>query len=141
MSRKQYELNFSGYWREPNIGGIPAKSGVYCVYVCTFDETAKTVSLKQIVYIGAATNAREAVANHQSWPEWKKYLTSEQQLCVSFAPIDEENMERVAAALIYEHKPPANHDFTDKFPFAAVAISTSGRSNLLKQDFNVSRVD
>src|ERR1700677_3154971 len=48
MSAKNYSLNFDGYWREPNVGGLPAKSGIYGVYGCVYDATAKTVSLNRL---------------------------------------------------------------------------------------------
>jgi hypothetical protein len=32
MVTKAYTLELEGYWREPNVSGLPAKSGVYCVY-------------------------------------------------------------------------------------------------------------
>lgn len=141
MSRKQYDLKFDGFWREPNVGGVPGESGVYCVYVCTFDATAKTVSLQQLLYIGAAANANEAIADHHEWPNWKKYLKNDEQICVSFAPVADADRDRVAAALIYENQPPANDQFRDSFPFPPVSISTSGRSGFLTPSFDVSRTD
>jgi hypothetical protein len=31
MAAKTCALTFDGYWREPNISGLPAKSGIYGV--------------------------------------------------------------------------------------------------------------
>jgi len=32
MAAQTYSIDFDGYWREPNKGGVPDKSGIYCVY-------------------------------------------------------------------------------------------------------------
>ena len=32
MAAKSYSLDYDGYWRVPNISGLPANSGIYCVY-------------------------------------------------------------------------------------------------------------
>jgi hypothetical protein len=141
MPSKHYDIKFDGFWREPNIGGIPANSGVYCVYVCIFDAISKTVALQKLVYIGSASNVKEAVAHHDQWPKWRSYLTGDEQICISLAPVGEADRERVAAALIYEKKPPANDQFKDNFPFPAVSITTSGRNVFLTPSFNVSRID
>ena len=44
MAEKTYWLEFDGYWRDENKGGVPAESGVYCVYACTWSSEAKTVA-------------------------------------------------------------------------------------------------
>jgi len=37
MAAQAFSMIFDGYWREPNKGGIPAESGVYCVYAGVFN--------------------------------------------------------------------------------------------------------
>ena len=37
MSIKSFALEFDGYWREPNVGSLPVKSGIYGVYACIHD--------------------------------------------------------------------------------------------------------
>ena len=32
MAEKTVTIEFDGYWRDENKGGLPAKSGAYCVY-------------------------------------------------------------------------------------------------------------
>lgn len=48
---KTISPNFNVYWREVNKGGVPAKSGVYLVYVCRYNEPQKTVTLNKLIYI------------------------------------------------------------------------------------------
>jgi len=40
---KTISLKFDGYWREVNKSGIPAESGIYGVYVCTYNKEQNTV--------------------------------------------------------------------------------------------------
>jgi hypothetical protein len=37
MTAKSYSLEFDGYWREPSISVLPARSGIYGVYASTYD--------------------------------------------------------------------------------------------------------
>lgn len=87
MVTKSYSLDFDGYWREPNIGGLLAKSGIYSVYSCTYDVQQKTVSIKKLIYIGEAANIRERIRDHERWDDWKRELGSGQQLCFNAAVI------------------------------------------------------
>ena len=137
MSAQTFNLAFNGYWREPNIGGIPAASGVYCVYVCTFNEIEKTVTLGSLIYIGEAGDVRGRVANHECFPAWRRHLQQTEQLCFSFAPVDATVRNRVEAALIFKHKPPENSTFATNFPFEQTTVISSGRADLLAVNFTV----
>lgn len=123
MPPKSFSLNFGGYWREKNIAGIPAESGVYCVYTCTHNPQAGTVSIRSLIYIGESDDARHRVENHEKWPDWRKYLRQGEEICFNFAPVEATERERVEAALIFHHKPPENSEYTDTFPFDDTTIS------------------
>lgn len=139
MATKTFSVDFEGYWREPNISGVPSKSGVYCVYACTYNSAAKTVSLGKLIYIGEAGNVNERVAEHEKWPTWKKHLKSGQEICVSFGYVQSSDRDRVEAALIFKHKPPVNEEYKNSFPFDTTTINTSGRNALLSESFTVYR--
>lgn len=51
MAEKLFKLTFDGYWLEANKGSIPKKSGVYCVYECTYNKDKDTVTLHKLIYI------------------------------------------------------------------------------------------
>ena len=89
-------LEFEGYWREVNKGGVPAKSGIYCVYRATYNQSAGTVSLKELIYIGESENAKDRIQGLEKEREWKKHLKYGEILCFSFAPIS--SRFRAAAA-------------------------------------------
>ncbi len=124
---KTINLDFDGYWREVNKGGIPEKSGVYLVYVCRYDESQKTVTLDKLVYIGEAENAQDRITNHEKWPEWRKHVPKGSEVCFSFAGVTSPDRERAEAALIFYHKPPCNTEYIDSFPFEDTMVVSTGR--------------
>lgn len=140
MAAKSYTLTFDGYWREPNIDALPAKSGIYCVYTCTFNEQKKKVSLERLIYIGEADDVRGRVQNHEKSPAWRKKLKPDEQICFSCAPIaGEDDRHRAEAAEIFEHKPPCNTEYADSFPFDRTTISNDGETALVTKQFTVER--
>lgn len=140
MVARSYTLNFDGYWREPNIGGLPAMSGIYGVYTCTFNSRNQTVTLNRLIYIGESANVRERVANHEKWDQWRRRLRLGETLCFNAAPISPAtDRERSEAAMIHHHKPPCNEQYVNDFPFDTTTITTNGRCALMGSKFTVRR--
>jgi len=138
MSSKTYNLSFDGYWLEAGIGGLPERSGIYCVYVCSYNRLKNTVSPKKLIYIGESEDVRDRIANHEKWSEWRRYLQSGEELCFSAALINgNTDRERTEAAMIYKHKPPCNTEYKDSFPYDETTVRTSGRKALLHDYFTV----
>ena len=135
---KTISLNFDGYWREVNKGGIPSESGVYLVYVCRHNEPQKKVTLDKSIYIGEAEDVRGRIANHKKWPQWRRYVPNGSEICFSIGGVTSPDRERAEAALIYCHKPPCN-DETDSFPFEDTTVESAGRSTLLSSAITVRR--
>jgi hypothetical protein len=135
-----YALGFEGYWREPAISGIPAASGIYGVYACTFDARAGTVSLWRLLYLGEAANVRDRVQGHEKWPEWRRQLHTGQELCLNAAVIYGDNDRRRAeAGMIRQHQPPCNSAYRDSFPFDTTTVTTTGANALMHAVFTVRR--
>lgn len=134
-----FRIEFDGYWRDQNKNVVPAKSGLFCVYECTYNEQKKTVSLNKLLYIGEADNARDRIENHEKYNQWKKHVTSGNQLCFSFGAIGSLNRERCKAAMIYKHKPPENTEYKDSFPFDHTKVNLSGINVLLTETFAFDR--
>lgn len=136
MAGKKYALTFRGYWRAPNAGGLPNKSGIYCVYACTYNEQEKTVTLRELLYIGESVNIRDRVDGHERWEIWKLELQWNEVLCFNAAVIEpRESRLRVEAAMIYEHRPTSNWEFIDSFPYNKTTVITRGRNALLHNRF------
>lgn len=134
---KTISLNFGGYWREVNKGGVPAESGVYLVYVCRYNEPEKTVTLDKLIYIGEAEDVLYRITNHEKWPQWRRYAPKGSEICFSFAGVTNPDRERAEAALIYYHKPPCNDEYIDAFPFEDTTIESTGRCALLSSPITV----
>lgn len=139
MAAQTFAIEFDGYWREPHKSDLPAKSGIYCVYSAVFDAQAKTVSLKKLIYIGESEDVQARVANHEKLPDWQGHLKSGEVLSYSFGPVASANRVRCEAAMIFEHKPPVNSEYTAAFPFDQTRINLSGKTALLHTSFTVQR--
>jgi len=139
MATQTFSIEFAGYWRDKNKEGIPAKSGIYCVYSCVYNINEKTVTLKKLIYIGEADNVKDRIANHEKKPKWEKFLGTNEELCYSFGPIDATNRVRCEAAMIFKHKPPVNTEYVDSFPFDQTTMKLSGETGFLYTDFTVNR--
>ena len=134
---KTISLKFDGYWREINKGSVSAESGIYCVYACTYNQSEKTLSLRELVYVGESRNVSERLANHERLPDWKKRLKAGETLCYSVALVNSNDRNRAEAAVIFHHKPPCNTEYKDSVPFDSTMIQTSGKNALLVSSFPV----
>ncbi|KKK85212.1 hypothetical protein LCGC14_2775570, partial [marine sediment metagenome] len=132
-------IEFEGYWRDQNKSGVPLISGLFCVYECTHDKQEKTVSLNKLLYIGEADNARDRIANHEKYNQWKKHVESGNTLCFTFGAIRSLNRERCKAAMICEHKPPENTEYKNSFPFDHTKVILSGKTAFLTEAFAFNR--
>lgn len=138
MASKTFNLTFDGYWREPNIGGLPAQSGIYCVYRCTHNVAENSVTLREVIYIGEAENILDRIAGHEGWPNWTKRLRAGECLCFSAALISPAaDRQQGEAAMIFKHKPVCNVEYVNNFPSDTTTIATQGRNALLEKFFTV----
>lgn len=138
MATKSYDLNFDGYWREPNIGGIPSESGIYGVYAATHNAAEQTVTLNRLIYIGESDDVRARIKGHEKWPMWRKMLKAGEIICFNMAPIaPRSDRERAEAAMIYEHKPVCNDQFVNEFPYDTTTVVTRGKNALMSSSFTV----
>jgi hypothetical protein len=136
---KTIDLEFKGYSLEVDKDGIPAVSGVYCVYTCVYNEDKDTVTLKTLIYIGESDNVHERIANHDRLDDWMDSLRSGQTLCYSYANVSSADRERAEAALIFKIQPPFNTEHTKEFIYEDTEIKTSGRNYLLPESFAVKK--
>lgn len=129
---KQYDINFQGYWRDINKSGIPAKSGIYMVYRCTYNKISDTVGLIDIIYIGQSENVRDRVATHEKHDAFVRQLQHGEELCYAFAPIKESDLDIVERSLIFAQKPILNDDWKDKYGGPDASFKIDGRCLKLK---------
>lgn len=136
---KTINLEFSGYWLEEDKGSIPAKSGIYLVYVCRYNEERDSVTLDKLIYIGEADNVQDRIDDHEKWPKWREYVPKGSKICFSFAGVTNPDREHAEAALVYYHKPPCNTEYVDSFPFEDAIVKSMGRCALLSSPITVYR--
>ncbi len=139
MAAKTISLAFDGYWRDANNGGIPNQAGVYLVYTCTYNRQTEKVTLHELIYTGESDHVRDRIQGHEKRTKWKAHLTASQDLCFSFAPITSPDRQRAEAALIFQHKPPVNVEYTNSFPFDDTTVSSAGRCKFITSLFTVRR--
>lgn len=138
---KTFEISIKGYWRESAINGIPSHSGIYFVYIGSYNASKDTVSLEDLIYIGEADNVKNRIEKHEKWKDWKKHLSTGQELIFSTGGISSTYRERVEAAYIYKHEPVENKEYKNSFPFDQTTVKSSGETALLDTDFTVYRDD
>ena len=141
MAAKTIELTFEGYWKEQEVGKLPNKPGVYVVYEGVFDWASNSIALIKSIYIGTAENINTAVINHDGWDSWREHCRIGTTICFSFAPVDESDRDRVQAALVYRHKPPANSAGKDEFKYCQTTVQLSGKMACLEEKFTVLQTD
>ena len=106
------KLKFDGY-RPNNLTG-ENYSGIYLVYT-GISEPNNTCTLKKLIYIGESEDISKRISGHNKWDEWKKQLQNGEKLYFCYAKANKEDRQRAEAALIHEHKPVCNTEFTGKF--------------------------
>ena len=139
MAEKTITIEFDGYWRDENKDGLPAQSGVYCVYECTHIVEKNNITIHKLIYIGESENVKKRVAEHEKYENWLKHVRKGNELCFSFGGVGEIDRSRAEAAMIFKHKPPKNDEYVDSFPFDRTTMSLSGKTALLNTYFTVNR--
>jgi len=136
---RTFYQNIDGYWRDINKSGLPAHSGIYFVYRCTYNPLEKTVSLHQLIYIGEAENVNSRISCHERYDDWIKQLKFGETLCFSTTMVPSPDRCRVEAAYIFKHKPPLNTSCIYSFNYDTTRIISSGATWGLYPDFTVYR--
>jgi len=129
---KSFNKTIEGYYTNPQ--SLSTNKGVYFVYRCTHNSAAKTVDLKELLYIGEAENIYQRVTTHNRFDDWKRKLKPGEVLCWTECTeiLDRKTLE---AALIFKHKPPLNVEYVNSFPFETTSVALSGATALLQTNF------
>ena len=141
MAVKTINIEFNGFWRDKKKSGVPAKSGVYCVYECKYRKTENPVSLLALIYIGESNDVKDRIAGHEKYEDWLKHVGNGNELCYSIGAIGITDRGRAEAAMIFKHKPPENDEYMDSFPFDKTTMSLTGKTALLNTNFTVERTE
>lgn len=134
---EKISLTFDGYWL--NSDDLPEVSGIYIVYRCIHNktETERTVTLKELIYIGESENVNSRVTSHNRLSDWKAELKKGEVLSFSCARVPSTDRERAEAALIYKHQPRLNTQCKNEFSYADTTVTITGKSKFLSSNFTV----
>lgn len=134
----EYKLNFEGYWRECNKGGLPSYTGVYVVYRAVYNEVTNRVVLNDIIYIGQADNIHDRHQHHEKYDAFCKSLKAGEELCYSCAKVDGRSLDVVENALIFAQKPEINTSGKESFLHQPSHLMLDGQCACMKYtDFNI----
>ena len=134
-----YQLNFQGYWRHVNRGGLPAISGVYVVYRCRYNQTTDKVSLIEIIYIGQAENIKERLQEHDKFQSFQNELGNGEELCYTCAQVEVNALDLVENALIVAQKPRLNVQQVNTYNHQPAHIKIDGCCACMRYtDFSIS---
>lgn len=131
------KLDFEGYWRDAHKKGIPAYSGIYLVYRCTYSSGKDKVSLKELIYIGESENVHDRIQNHDRYEDFIDQLEPGEMLCFACANVDHPDRERAESALIYKYKPILNDMSTEGFNYPPTEIICSGKHAFINDEIVV----
>tara|TARA_R110000868_G_scaffold320692_3_gene581619 strand:- start:1149 stop:1595 length:447 start_codon:yes stop_codon:yes gene_type:complete len=135
--KQAFSIEIDGYWRETAVSGMPSHSGVYFVYVGSYNASTQKVTLHKLIYIGESGDVKNRITNHEKWEDWSKHVGRDQELWFSTGYVEYSNRVRVEAAYINKHKPVENEEYKHNFPFDDTTISSSGDTALLNTYFTV----
>lgn len=134
----EYILNFQGYWRECNKGGLPSYAGIYVVYRAIYNSKTDRVLLNEIIYIGQANNIRERHQKHEKYDEFCSRLKTGEELCYSCAEVDGRYLDLLENALIFAQKPALNSIGKESYKHQAAHIKLDGQCACMNYtDFNI----
>jgi hypothetical protein len=132
-------VEIKGYWRDKNKTALPEHSGIYFVYESIYNPEDNTVALKRLIYIGESADVKDRILKHEMYSTWKRYVEAGSELVFSSGPVDPVNRNRVEAAYINYHKPPANTSCLNSFNYDQTTVVSTGKVKFLDKTFTVFR--
>lgn len=130
---KTYDLDFKGGVFQPDFKELPEDSGIYIFYRCKYNEQENVFELIEILYIGQAVDIKDRINRHDKKPDLNGSLKSGEELCLFYAKIGTNDLDRVENALVYTQKPPLNEVLKDHFNYNDTTLNVRGRSFLIRK--------
>ena len=140
MALPVYNITFNGYKLERNVDSLPTNSGIYMIYRCVYNPTTNKVNLKELFYIGKATNIHDEVRYHKRRDEFLAQAKQGEEICYANADVSRVQYDIIENALIYMQEPRLNNDLKDNYHHQNAEFHFSGRCDGLEY-FNYQIVD
>jgi hypothetical protein len=131
MAEQTIIIHIKGYWRDKYKTDLLEHSGIFFVYEAKYNEGDQTVDLLKLLYIGEADNIKARILHHEGYSSWMDHLEPGHELCYACAGVDIYYRERIKAAYIITHKPPANKNSQDVFHFDTTTLVSTGKTALI----------
>lgn len=134
MSEQTFRINIEGCQKSND--EIPRSPGLFFVFEAKPNHSGAI--LLRLIFVGSAEKLRDGIQAFRKDFDSARFLREGNMLCYHIAPIaDAATRERVQAAFIYAHKPPANDKYKYRFPYAETRVVSEGKIGFLKADFVV----
>ncbi|HRM91529.1 MAG TPA: GIY-YIG nuclease family protein [Thomasclavelia ramosa] len=136
---EKYDIDFLGYRLDTDVSTLPTFSGIYIVYRCIYSSIMKIVDIKELLYIGQATNIHDRLSNHEKKPSWEKRCSQDEVLCYAYANIAINDLDVVENGLIFMQKPIMNTDLCNDYIHPIpVAFEVTGKcANFFQTSFSI----
>ena len=100
-----YDIDFHGYKLDKDVDKLPTYSGIYMIYRCTYNAETDKVTLKELFYIGKATNLHDEVNYHKYRKEFLQQAQPGEEICYAYAEVSKVQYDIIENALIFMNKP------------------------------------
>ena len=124
-------IHIKGYWREQDKVEIPDVSGVFFVYESKFNLTDETVDILRLIFIGYGDHLNPVIHDEANQSIWKAHVREGHELCFAFADVEKGLRKRIQTAYIQRHKPPANVQTGEPFPFDNTTLVSTGKTAMI----------
>lgn len=125
----EIQLDVQGYYRDQSRKGFPHSPGIYFVYRGVFVPHLKTVTLRELLYIGETEDLYQRHNDHDKRDEFITKLQEDEELFYSFALIENVSKKqrlRIESTLIYELRPQLNTQNMETYNYDKTIINVLG---------------
>lgn len=125
----EIQLDVQGYYRDQSRKGFPHSAGIYFVYRGVFVPHLKTVTLRELLYIGETEDLYQRHNEHDKRDKFIMKLQEDEELFYSFAltgNISKKQRLRIESTLIYELRPQLNTQNIETYNYDKTIINVLG---------------
>lgn len=126
-----YNISFDGYKMDRNVDKLPTYSGIYMIYRGIYDEENNTVELKELFYIGKATDIHQEVHYHNRRAEFLKQAEIGEEICYAYAQVSRVQYDIIENSLVFMQKPRLNTELVNHYNHQNAEFHFNGTCNLL----------
>lgn len=136
MAGQVFKVDIVGGWVDSDIN-IPAASGILFVYASEIGEEDISSNLNRLLYITESADINSHIESDCVFKKLKPYLREYEQLYYYVSACGSRFRKRIAAAFIHQHKPIANSEFVNSFPFHETTVEMYNNIPYLEDRFKV----